>query len=87
MPNNQIQLDGDPRTLAKAIFQAARESYREKHGKLGKWEDMKPEIETEAAKLAKQMVESLEPDAREVYLINALEVMALSYARRGLKKS
>ena len=30
-------------------------------------------------------VEALDPDVREVYLTNALEVMALSYARRELR--
>ncbi len=85
MDTAQIQLDGDPRKIAKAIYQAARETYRGKHGKLEAWDAMRSEMESEVPLMAKQMVESLDPDVREVYLINALEVMALSYARRELR--
>ena len=46
---------------------------------------MRLEMEAEIPMLAKQMVEALEPAVKEVYLINALEVMALSYARRELR--
>jgi hypothetical protein len=85
MDTAEIQLDGDPRKIAKAIFQAAKETYRGKHGKLEEWDAMRTEMESEVPLLAKQMVEALEPEVREVYLINALEVMALSYARRELR--
>ena len=80
-----IELDGNPRKLAKAIFQAARESYRERHNEVGSWEEMQVELEEEVPTLAKQMVEALEAQAREVYLINALEILSLSYARHELK--
>ena len=86
MDNSQIQLDGDPRKLARAIYRAARESYLEKHGRLSGWDDMRADLETEIPALAKQMAETLDRHARDVYLINALEVMALSYARSELKK-
>ena len=87
MDNSQIQLDGDPRKLARAIYRAARESYLEKHGRLSGWDDMRADLETEIPALAKQMAETLDRHARDVYLINALEVMALSYARSTLKKA
>ena len=85
MDDAQIQLDGDPRTLARAIYRAARESCREKHGRLSGWEAMRADLEAEIPALAKQMAEALNSHARDVYLINALEVMALSVARRELK--
>tara|TARA_B100000686_G_C15840234_1_gene502284 strand:- start:202 stop:462 length:261 start_codon:yes stop_codon:yes gene_type:complete len=85
MDTAEIQLDGDPRKIAKAIFQAAKETYRGKHGKLEEWDLMRSEMEAEIPMLAKQMAEALEPEVKEVYLINALEVMALSYARRELR--
>lgn len=85
MSEPQIHLDGDPRTLARAIYRAARESFRERHGRLTGWEDMKVDLAAEIPALAKQMAEALDSHARDVYLINALEVMALSVARRELK--
>ncbi len=87
MDNSQIQLDGDPRKLAKALYRAARESYREKHGHLSGWDDMRASLEAEIPALAREMAEALDDRARDVYLINALEVMALSYARSTLKKA
>ena len=39
-------------------------------------------LEEEVPTLAKQMVESLAAQGRDIYLINALEIMSLSYARR-----
>ena len=48
---------------------------------------MKADLEAEIPGLAKQMAETLDLHARDVYLINALEVMALSYARSTLKKA
>jgi hypothetical protein len=87
MDNSQIQLDGDPRKLARAIYRAARESYLEKHGRLSGWDDMRADLEAEIPGLAKQMAEALDRRARDVYLINALEVMALSFARSELRKA
>ena len=87
MENSQIQLDGDPRKLARAIYRAAQESYLEKHGRLSGWNDMKADLEAEIPALAKQMAEALDRHARDVYLINALEVMALSFARSELRKA
>ena len=87
MNEPQIQLDGDPRKLARAIYHAARESCREKHGRLTGWDDMKADLEAEIPALARQMAEALDSRARDVYLINALEVMALSVARRELKRT
>ena len=46
---------------------------------------MKVDLAAEIPALAKQMAEALDSHARDVYLINALEVMALSVARRELK--
>ena len=85
MNDSDIRLDGDPRTLARAIYQAAREAYRDKHGRLTRRGDMKAGLEAEIPALAKQMAEALDRHARDVYLINALEVMALSVARRELR--
>jgi hypothetical protein len=82
MSGTDIQLDGDPRTLARAILRAAREAYRERHDGVGDWDEMRGELETEVPKLAKEMVAALEGEVRDVYLMNALEIMALSYARR-----
>ena len=87
MDNPQIQLDGDPRKLARAIYRAAQESYLEKHGRLSGWDDMRADLEAEIPALAKQMAEALDRHARDVYLINALEVMALSFARSELKRA
>ena len=86
MDNSRIHLDGDPRRLARAIFRAARESCLAKHGRLSGWDDMKADMEAEIPALAKQMAEALDSHARDVYLINALEVLALYYARTELKK-
>ena len=77
-----IQLDGDPRCLAKAIYQAALESYKSKHGKPLDRSDVQTKLEEEVPTLAKQMVEALDAEVRDVYLMNALEVMALDYAER-----
>lgn len=82
MSGTDIQLDGDPRTLARVILRAAQEAYRERHGDLGSFDEMRGELETEVPKLAREMVSALEGEVRDVYLMNALEVMALSYARR-----
>ena len=87
MNEPQIQLDGDPRKLARAIYRAARESYREKYGHLAGWDDMKADLEAEIPALAKQMAEALDSHARDVYLINALEVLALYYARSELEQA
>ncbi len=87
MPEDQVQLDGDPRTLARAISRAAQQAYRDKHGDVGEWDEVRAEIEDEVPKLAKQMVDALDREVRDVYLTNSLEVMALSYARRALKSS
>jgi hypothetical protein len=48
---------------------------------------MKADLEAEIPALARQMAEALDSHARDVYLINALEVMALSYARSELKRA
>ncbi len=85
MADGDVQLDGDPRTLAKAIYGAAQEAYRGKHGGVSGWEEMRGALEAEVPKLAKQMVSALEADVRDVYLMNALEIMALSYAKRQLR--
>lgn len=77
-----IQLDGDPRRLTFAIYRAALESYKSKHGKTLEGNNVREQLEGEAALLAKQMVEALEPEVRDVYLMNALEVMVLDYAER-----
>ena len=77
-----IQLDGDPRRLAMAIYLAALESYKSKHGNPLERSDVQEKLKEEVPNLAKQMVEALEADVRDVYLMNALEVMALGYAKR-----
>lgn len=87
MNEPQIQLDGDPRKLARAICRAARESCREKHGRLASRDDMKASVEAEIPALAKQMAEALDSHARDVYLINALEVLAVYYARSELEQA
>ncbi|MCY3766177.1 MAG: hypothetical protein OXH06_12225 [Gemmatimonadetes bacterium] len=87
MNEPQIHLDGDPRRLARAIYQAARESCREKHGRLSGWDEMKADMEAEIPALARQMAETLDSHARDVYLINALEVLALYYARSELEQA
>jgi hypothetical protein len=77
-----IQLDGDPRLLAMAIYRAALESYRATHGDPLDKLHVKEKLEEEVPALAKQMVEALEPEVRDVYLMNALEVLALGYAEK-----
>ncbi len=86
MAKDEIQLDGDPRKLAMAIFRAARETCEEKHGRQSNWNRMKAALEKEIPNLARQMVDTLEPDVREAYLINALEVMAITYAKQESKR-
>lgn len=87
MSNEQITLDGDPRKLAMAIFRAVRESYKRKKGDLKDTAAFQEELDAEVPKLSKEMVEALEPDVREVYLINALEVLALTYGKQQMKKA
>ena len=77
-----IQLDGDPRRLAMAIYRAALESYKQKHGNPLDKHDVQEKLEEEVPTMARQMVEALEPEVRDVYLMNALEVIALGYAER-----
>ena len=79
-----IQLDGDPRRVAMAIYRAALESYKTEHGNPLERNDVMEKLEVEVPELAKQMVEALEANVRDVYLMNALEVMALDYAKRDL---
>ena len=79
---SDIQLDGDPRRLAMAIYRAALEAYKSEHGNPLERSNIKEKMEEEVPKLAKQMVEALEAELRDVYLMNALEVMALAYAER-----
>ena len=86
MAENEIQLDGDPRKLAMAIFRAARETCDEKHGRQRDWNQRKSALEAEIPKLARQMVEALEGDVRDTYLMNALEVMAITYAKQESKR-
>lgn len=86
MAKDEIQLDGDPRKLAMAIFHAARETCGETHGRRGNWNRMKGPLEEEIPKLARQMVEALERDTRDVYLTNALEVMAITYAKQEMNR-
>ena len=84
--NLKLELDGDPRKLAMAIFRAAQDTCVEKHGNLKNRSRILSELEKEVPELARQMVEAIDRDARDVYLINALEVLALAYAKRRLKK-
>jgi hypothetical protein len=77
-----IQLDGDPRKLGMAIYRAALESYKTKHGNPLDAADVQEKLQEEVPQLAKQMVEALDAEVRDVYLMNALEVMALGYAER-----
>lgn len=81
---DDIVLDGDPRKLAMAIFRAALESSKQKRGKITDLDQMKRDVETDIPKLAQQMARALEGDVRDVYLMNALELMALDCLRREL---
>ena len=47
---------------------------------------MKDDLEAEVPALAKQMAEALDSHVRDVYLINALEILALYYARSELEQ-
>jgi len=82
---DDIMLDGDPRKLAMAVFRAALGSYKQKHGSLSDFAHARSEVEEEIPKLAQQMADALEDDVRDVYLMNALELMALDYMREELK--
>lgn len=82
---NDLTLDGDPRKLAMAIFRAALSSYRQKHGTLSDFAQARSEVEAEIPKLAQQMAEALDDDVRDVYLMNALELMAIDYMKDELK--
>ena len=46
---------------------------------------VRAEVEKEIPQLAQQMAEALEGEVRDVYLMNALELMALDYMREELK--
>jgi hypothetical protein len=76
-----IHLDGDPRRLAMAIYRAELESYKSKHRNPLEGNNVREQLEDEEALLAKQILE-LEPQVRDVCLVNALEVMAFDYAER-----
>ena len=82
---NDITLDGDPRKLAMAIFRAALNSYRQKHGNIKNIHQARIEVEAEIPKLAQQMADVLEGEVRDVYLMNALELMAIDYMKDELK--
>lgn len=82
---DNIILDGDPRKLAMAIFRAALASYKQKHGNLTDLHQVKKDVQEEIPKLAQQMAEALEGEVRDVYLMNALELMALDYMRQELR--
>lgn len=77
-----IQLDGDPRRLGMAIYRAALEDYKQKYGEPTDSKDVVEKLEEKVPELAKQMVEALDSDVRDVYLMNSLEVLALGYAER-----
>lgn len=81
---DDIVLDGDPRKLGMTIFRAALESSKQKRGKFGDPDRMKQDVEADIPKLAQQMAQALEGDVRDVYLMNALELMALDCLRREL---
>ena len=81
---DDITLDGDPRKLAMAVFRAAMASYRQKHGNLSDVTGMRSEVAQEIPELAQQMAQALEGDVRDVYLMNALELMALDYMKKEL---
>ena len=85
MEEDRIRLDGDPRHLAKAILRAAKETYRETHGRVDNTRRFRTALKEEIPRLSRQMVEAMERDVRDVYLMNALEIMALTYAKRELK--
>ena len=82
---DDITLDGDPRKLAVPVFRAALGSYKQKHGNLNDSAQVRQEVEQEIPKLAQQMAEALEGEVRDVYLMNALELMALDCMREELK--
>ena len=82
---DSITFDGDPRKLAMAIFRAALSSYRQRHGSLSDFGQVRQEMEIEIPKLAQQMAEALEGEVRDVYLMNALELMAMDYMNSELK--
>jgi len=82
---NDLTLDGDPRKLAMAIFRAALSSYRQKHGNLSDFSQARSEVEAEIPQLAQQMAEALDDNVRDVYLMNALELMAIDYMKDELK--
>lgn len=82
---DDLVLDGDPRKLATAIFRAALNSYRQKHGGLSDFDQARIEMEEEIPKLAQQMADALEGEVRDVYLMNALELMAIDCMKNELK--
>ena len=65
-----------------AIYRAALEAYKQKHGNPLDGNDVREKLGEEVPTMAKQMVEALEPEVRDVYLMNALEILALGYAER-----
>lgn len=80
---DEIQLNGDPRLIAKAIYRAALEAFKQKHGEPLEAKDaLHEQLKKEVPEMAKQMVQTMTDDVRDVYLMNAFEVMALNYARR-----
>ena len=86
MNQNEIELDGDPRNLARAILRAAKQTYRQKNGDLDDTLRLQSELQSCIPELARHMVEALERDTRDVYLTNALEIMALTYAKKELRR-
>lgn len=82
---DNITLDGDPRKLAMAIFRAALASCKQKNGNLSGMNEVKADVQNAIPKLAQQMADALEGEVRDVYLMNALELMALDYMRKELR--
>ena len=81
---DDFQLAGDPRKLAEAIFRAALTSDQDKNGKSDDQNAVFSRVQSQIPELAQQMADALEGEARDVYLMNALELMAIDCARRGL---
>jgi len=81
---DDISLDGDPRKLAMAVFRAAMASYKQKHGNLSDIDKVRSDVAEKIPELAQQMAQALEDDVRDVYLMNALELMALDYMEKEL---
>lgn len=85
MKKEEIQFNGDPRKLALAVFRAAFSAFKEKYGYSNDPVQIKRQLELTIPDFARQIVKALDQEVRDVYLMNAIEIMAINYTKQKIK--